>query len=180
MSRRKTIYERALILLPRAYRDRYGQPMAQMLEDMLADQSRWTAKKWILFRAMLDLPITATQQYAQLGGATMNQLPKYAKRNTMISAGLLAPFFALVAINTVRPLEGFGRSIGYLGIFVLPVVALLVGVLTLVRLLANKRLSLDAKRLRASLPGLAMFAIPLLALIIVGFAYGHDSVHILR
>lgn len=110
----------------------------------------------------------------------MNQLPTYAKRNTAIGAGLLAPFFVLVAINAVRPLEGIGKQIGYVSIFVLPLIALLVGLATLARLIAIKKLPLSIRLFRQLSAGWITLAVPLLALIIVGFAYGHDSVHILR
>jgi hypothetical protein len=177
MSRLGTTYKQVVRLLPAAYREQYGEPMIQMLEDMLDDQPSLVAKVRVWLRAMLDLPITATYQYAQLGGATMNQLPNYAKQGTAISAVLLIPFFILVAMNAIRPFTASWRQVGYIGIFILPVIALLIGVMTVAGLLASKKLSLNAKQLRQLSTGWAVLIVPILALLIVSFAYGHDSVH---
>jgi hypothetical protein len=173
-----SIYKRALIVLPSAYRDRYCEPMVQTLEDMLADQQSLIAKGRVWLHAMLDLPVTATYQYAQLGGATMNQIPNYAKQGTLVSFSLLVPFFILITINVlIHPLTNAWIGVGYFGIFILPIIALLLSVGILGRLLASKKLSLQLRSLKQIQSNWMLFAVPLLALLIVGFAFGHDSVH---
>ena len=168
------IYKQVLKLLPPTYHEHYAEPMAQTLEDMLKDQPSPVTRAQIWLRATADLVITATYQYTEEGGITMNHMPAYAKRGTLISAALLLPFFLLVTANTLHPLVAYWKSIGYVGIFILPVVALVFGVGLLIKLLAAKELSLNLKQLQSNW---VVFSVPLLALGIVIFAFGHDSVH---
>src|SRR5689334_6196478 len=141
MSLLLNIYKQALKLLPPTYKEHYAEPMAQTLEDMLKDQPSLIGRVQIWLRALADLPITTSYQYAQEGGAAMHHVPPYAKRGTLISVALLVPFFILIAINALHPLAASWKSIGYAGVFILPVVALGFGLGLLIRLLVTKKIS---------------------------------------
>lgn len=174
MSLLLTTYKAALKLLPPAYREHYAEPMVRTLEDMLKDQPSPVIRMQIWSRAMVDLPITASYQYTQEGGVTMNHMPTYVKQGTIFSFVLLLPFFILVTINVIHPLMAVWKNIGYVGVFILPVIALVFDLGILIRLLITKKLFLSLKQIQSNW---MLFVAPLLALGIVVFAYGHDTVH---
>lgn len=174
MSLLLTTYKAALKLLPPAYREHYAEPMVQTLEDMLKDELSPLARTQTWLRATADLPITASYQYAQEAGVTMNRMPTYVKQGIIFSFALLLPFFILVTINAIHPLVAVWKNIGYVGVFILPVIALVFDLGILTRLLITKKLSLSLKQIQSNW---MLFAVPLLALGIVAFAYGHDTVH---
>ncbi|HSX00479.1 MAG TPA: hypothetical protein VLH38_05575 [Patescibacteria group bacterium] len=149
--------------------------MVQTFEDMLADQPSSTAKVYVWVRAMSNLPITIVNQYIEVGGSLMNLMPNYAKRGMLAGAFLLVPFFVLVAANVIQPFAGVWKDIGYFGVFILPVVALLIGGVTLIALIASKKFTLRIKSLLQP-ASWGVLAVPVLALLIVGFAFGHDRV----
>jgi len=120
------------------------------------------------------LPITASYQYAQEGGAAMNHMPTYAKGGMLTGAVLLLPFFVLITMNVIHPLGDSLKSLGYIGVFILPVVVLGFSLSLLTQLLVTKKLSLNLKQVQSNW---VLFVVPVLALGMVIFAFGHDSVH---
>jgi uncharacterized protein (UPF0305 family) len=174
MSLLLSTYKQALKLLPPAYRDHYAEPMIQTLEDMLKDQSSSVARAQVWLRTMADLPITASYQYIHEGGATMYHMPTYAKQGTIASSILLLPFFIFVVLNVIHPLTASWNGVGYVGVFVLPTIALILGLGLLGKLLVSKELTLSLKQIQSNW---MLFAVPILALCIVGFVLGHDRVH---
>jgi amino acid permease len=172
-----TIYKQALKVLPVAYRDRYGEPMVRTLEDMIAAQTT-TAAKWnVWLRTMLDLPITTAYQYVQTGGKTMNQAPNYAKQGTMLSTVLLLPFIIVVTLNSIHPLTKSLNGLGYFSVFVLPIIALLLGLAVLGRLIAAHDLWSRLKSIKQLQNNWILLTVPILAFAMVAFAFGHDRVH---
>jgi hypothetical protein len=151
--------------------------MMQTLEDMLADQPTQLARWKLWLRTMLDLPITTAYQYAQTGGATMNQAPNYAKQGTLLSAALLLPFVIVITLNIIHPFAGVWRTVEYISVFILPVVALVMGLAVLGRLLISHDLWARVKSIKQLQNNWILLAVPLLASVIVTFAFGHDSVH---
>ena len=172
-----TIYKQALKILPVVYRNRYGEPMVRTLEDMMADQITAQAKWNVWLRTMFDLPITTAYQYAQTGGKTMHQAPNYAKQGTIVSTLLLVPFIVIVTLNSIHPLTKSWIGIGYLGVFILPLVALLLGLAILVRLFIAHDLWSRLKSIKQLQNNWILFAVPILAFAMVSFAFGHDGVH---
>ncbi|HSW98402.1 MAG TPA: hypothetical protein VLF71_01045 [Candidatus Saccharimonadales bacterium] len=172
-----TIYKQALKILPLAYRDRYGRPMVRTLEDMMADQTTARAKWIVWLRTMLDLPITTAYQYAQIGGNTMRQAPHYAKQGTVVSAALLAPSVIVVTLNSIHPLTKSWGGVGYFSVFILPVIALLLGLAILGRLLLAHDLWPRLRSVKQLQNNWILIAAPILAFVMVSFAFGHDSVH---
>jgi hypothetical protein len=171
------IYKQALKLLPTGYRDRYGEPMVRTLEDMMSDQTTVMGQWNVWLRTMLDLPITTAYQYVQIGGNTMNQAPNYARQGTMLSAVLLVPFIVVVILNSIHPLATSLSGLGYFCVFVLPVIALLLGLAILGRLIAAHDLWSRLKSIKQLQNNWILFAVPILAFAMVSFAFGHDSAH---
>lgn len=174
-----TIYRYALKLLPVAYRDHYAEPMLQTLKDMMTDQSSQRAKWKVWLRTMLDLPITTAYQYAETGGITMNHAPNYAKRGTIASAVLLLPFVIIVILNSIHLLTKPWNRVGYLSVFIMPAVALLLNLVILGRLLVSHDLWPRLKNIKQFQNNWILFTVPLLAFAIVLFAFGHDKAHCL-
>lgn len=170
------IYKLALKMLPSAYREQYAEPMVQTLEDMIADQHTQIAKWNVWLRTMIDVPITTARQYAQVGGANMKQAPNYAKQGMLLSALLLTPFVAAIIANSMHPLTDVWSSVGYVCIFILPVIALAIGLAVLGRLLLAHDLWSRVKDTRQLQANWILFAVPVLAFGMVLFAFGHDRV----
>jgi hypothetical protein len=172
-----TIYKQATRLLPAAYRDQYAEPMVQTLEDMMSGQPTRIARWKVWLRTMLDLPLTTAYQYIQIGGITMSQAPDYAKRGTLLGAVLLLPFIVAVTLNSIHPIPQHWSRMGYFSIFIMPVIALLLSLAILVRLLMANDLWSRVKDIKQLQNNWMLLMVPLLALGMALFAFGHDSVH---
>jgi len=86
MARFVTIYKRALTLLPRAYREQYGQPMARMLEDMLADPRLATNNDRVLARDWM-MPMLRSH----LAGYSAAELSAVFEKNELPFAPIAKP-----------------------------------------------------------------------------------------
>lgn len=94
------VYSRLMRFYPTDYQNRYKQEILQTTADMLDDAPDQFAKVVIWFKLAVDLPLSiAKQNFAVVGGAMHNDMPNYVKRNSLISAALLLPFFGAIAAN---------------------------------------------------------------------------------
>ena len=143
-----SIYTHLLRLYPRAYRERYGKEILQTIEDMLEETSASKDRVIISVRLITDLFITASkQQIMHIGGTMQSTTPHYIKRNGLIASAMLFPFFlAIVANNLDRLIFNqtlysswlWHAPVLLLWVFLLPVLALLVAVVSYVVYLFRK------------------------------------------
>jgi len=177
------LYKEMLKLYPASYRQKYERQMVQTVEDML-DEAHTLAQKLRLYaRLCIDTPTSISkQQVIHLGGIMAHKTPMYVKRNGVLSATLLLPFFILVVANTLNQVvfsENPWKPVAYTGIALLPIVAFVISGVTLVRWLQdqNKHGSTVWASLKNISSGWPIISPLLVALLIVGFVFGHDSVH---
>lgn len=174
------LYAKLLRLYPAEYREHYENDLLQTTADMLDHAPGRLERAGIWFQLAIDLPVNITrQQVTYAGGVMMQQTPQYVKHGVVLNALLLIPFFVLIPLNIIHPLPVSWSGVGYTGIFILPVIAFLIGVVTLAWWLFAKNSRVHSfrsllKRLDSHWP---LFAAPIVALAIVAFAFGHDSVH---
>lgn len=169
-------YSRLLKLYPAAYRQQYGPETMQTLADMLDDPDNSKAAIWI--RAAADLPLSLFKQnLIYVGGVMNNETPEYMKRNSLISALLISPFFIFVILNSlVNHSRAF--SAGWSDFFLvlilgLPALALVLSLYTLTRWMKDRKSpARSLVDLRRNWPALTTGA---LALLIVLFIPFHDS-----
>jgi hypothetical protein len=103
MAKRFPMYERMLRLYPEAYRERYAAQMLQTLEDMIDDQPTRFARLAIRLRAIAELPCSIAQQrILVIGGIMHHQTPHYLKRDALIGAILIVPFFITIASGILQ------------------------------------------------------------------------------
>lgn len=94
------IYSRLLRLYPKTYRQRYEQEILQTTADMLDDAPARSSRLGIWSSLTVDLILNiARQNFAYAGGSMSSYTPNYIKRNGMISAVLLLPFFGAITAN---------------------------------------------------------------------------------
>jgi hypothetical protein len=105
LNKRFPVYSKFLKLYPVAYRKRYEQEMLQTTADMLDDAPSRSTKIAIWSKLAIDLPVNVSKQQLQYAGGIMhNSIPNYVKRNSLISAALLLPFFGAIAANGIDKL----------------------------------------------------------------------------
>jgi hypothetical protein len=103
LTKRFPRYSKLLHLYPISYRKQYGEQMLQTLADML-DNSSSSARAGIWLRTAIDTPLSIVQQQAILTGRVMAQdMPRYVKRNSLVAALFLLPFFSILTINSLVP-----------------------------------------------------------------------------
>ncbi|HET9721549.1 MAG TPA: hypothetical protein VFP32_00780 [Candidatus Saccharimonadales bacterium] len=107
-----------------------------------------------------------------------NQTPDYVKRNSIISGILIAPFFIFVIVNDLdnhKLPSTPGWNVLYLSMILgLPVAAMILSVVTWVKLAWSDKKRRSFLNLRLSWP---IITTTVLALIIVLFVPFHDSTH---
>jgi len=171
-------YSQLLRLYPARYRKRYGDEILQTLADMLDYAASPAERRRVWVRTALDLPLAATQQQLITIGETMHESP-FIKRSSIISALLLLPFFAALAVNGLdkalrnQTLYHSGLwSMPWLGLWVL-YLPLLAGTIALVSIviiiMRNHKISLSATWPLVGVLGVSLS--------IVGMVLFHDSVH---
>lgn len=177
-------YSKLLGLYPEPYRKEYKEQMLQTLADMLDDPDR--SRRGVWTRTIVDFPLSLIgQQLHYLGGAMANQMPNYIKRNSLLGAWLVAPFFVFLVVNAVfqdRVQNTFlwHNNILFMWLIFLPALAVLFNLISLIRWL-NDRHHTSKKSLWRTLfdfknnwPALAVI---LVGLGILALVIGHDSVH---
>ena len=99
------IYSKLLKLYPKNYRERYEEEILLTTSDMLENSKTFSEKVAIWSSLALDLPLNiARQNFNYIGGTMHNNMPNYVKRNSLISALLLLPFFIAIAANGIDKL----------------------------------------------------------------------------
>jgi hypothetical protein len=178
------IYQQILRAYPASYRDKYERQMLETAEDMLADARTPYQKITVFVRLAIDTPVSVTkQQFASVGGIMTNQTPTYVKQSSLVSGALLLPFFVLIVVNALTHIFTVAtdpwKTVLYISVFFLPVAALMLSVITFVAWIQDRHT--HGVRVATSLHDIAhgwpMITTLLIALVIVGFAFGHDSVH---
>lgn len=128
------IYSRLLRLYPVAYQRQYGEEMLQTLADMLDDPEHSKAATWL--RTSFDLPLSVSkQQLIYTGAAMTHDNPNYLKRNTLLSALLLAPFSLALIVSALDHGAVMGRYrlvFSYATLVFLPAIAFLISTMTFV------------------------------------------------
>jgi hypothetical protein len=178
-------YRQLLKLYPSGYRRDYEAQMLQTLADMLDDPERSRTAVW--FSTILDLPISITRQQISSTAAAMTTTPDYLKHYALTGAWMVAPFFLLVLLNglsgqLLRHTIFWQTNALYAWLILLPGLAALLNLVAWARwVLQNHRDSkLSTWRAMADIRrGWPALAVVVIGVSIIGFTYGHDSVHCL-
>lgn len=185
LTKRFPRYSRLLRLYPPSYQAEYGEQMLQTLADMLDNAQ--PGEKWrIWLRTGLDFsPSIIKQQLSYEGGIMANQMPSYIKRNGLIGAGLVAPFFVFVIINSFIDHDlshslVWHTNVLFTWLVILPGLAVILNAAALLRWLLKQRppaktsLWRRVVDLRHNWPAIGVVIVGLGILL---FVFGHDSVH---
>lgn len=186
LNKRFPHYSKLLALYPAAYRKKYGEQMLQTLADMLDDASSPASRAAIWTRTVLDLPISLIhQQLSYASHAFAQETPSYVKRNALIAALLLVPFFVIVVANDLTA-HGLYRTwlwhdhVLFAWIVALPALALGISLVTFIGWLVQNRRKQSFWRnvldVRHSWP---LLVVGVIGLGIIGLVLFHDSVHCL-
>jgi hypothetical protein len=183
MAKRFPLYQRLLRLYPASYRKKYADQMLQTLGDMLDDQPSKAARVLVWSRVITELPLSIAGQNIITLGGTMSTTPQFVKRNTILGSALIVPFFVTVIVNSFsQQVFSSGSTWHYpamASVVYLPVIATLLLLGTFMSWLYQKkkrdnigfwRSLLDVKH------NWLMLVVGGLALLIVAFVFGHDSV----
>jgi hypothetical protein len=178
-------YRRLLKLYPKAYRQEYAAQTLQTLADMLDDPEHSRLNVWT--RTLLDLPVSVLRQQISCTAAAMTTTPTYLKHYARSGAWMVAPFFLLVALNSLggqalRRSVLWHTNVLFTWLILLPALAALLNLAAWLHWVGQTRRErgVSAWRavtdLRRSWPALAVTVI---GIGIIAFVYGHDSVHCL-
>jgi hypothetical protein len=173
-------YATLLKLYPAAYKKRYGREILQTLADMLDDPENSKTAVWT--RTILDLPISvAKQQIIYTGGIMSNETPYYVKRNAIIGAGLITPFFVIVFSRVLQNNTHISTSVVWqssllITLVMLPFIAFLLNLATFLKW-SHQRKKTFWKSLLDFRHNWMMLAIGGLGLLIFLFVPFHDSAH---
>jgi len=183
LAKRFPRYSKLLYLYPVSYRKEYGEQMLQTLADMLDDPQQSHTSIWL--RITLDFPLSVLkQQVTYTGEAMATAMPTYIKRNALIGAGLIAPFFIILTINGIlgNRLQSswlWQSWVLFIWLIVLPALAVACNLAAWIRW---SRAARETKQslwriltdFRLSWPALTMM---ILGMGILGLVFFHDSVH---
>jgi len=177
-------YSKLLYLYPVSYREQYGEQMLQTLADMLDDPQQSRASTWV--RISLDFPLSVVkQQVTYTGEAMATTMPSYIKRNAVLGAWLVAPFFLFIILNGILGDRLYHSwfwhtRVLFIWLIVLPSLAVLFNLVSWLRWVQSRRR--ETKKgtvailadVRRSWPALAMVV---MGVGILGIVFFHDSVH---
>lgn len=174
------IYRLLCSLYPKAYRARYEDQIMATAEDMLSAASSPIVRSTVITKLVFELPGSIIKQqvvaaqHSPAGGIVM-QGDKLARLNAL----LMAPFFVLIALNAYVRTVATWHTVMYIGIVVLPIIALAVGAsVSIWVIFLNMDRTASYRRIPVILArNWQIASSALLALFIVGFVFGHDSVH---
>ena len=134
------IYSKLLKLYPKNYRERYEEEILLTTSDMLENAKTFSEKVAIWSSLAVDLPLNiARQNFNYIGGTMHNNMPHYVKRNSLISALLLLPFFTAIIANGLDKLINnstlynswlWGRTALLVWVFYLPALAFIVSLIS--------------------------------------------------
>jgi hypothetical protein len=184
LNKRFPRYSKLLALYPAGYRADYGEQMLQTLADMLDDPEKSRVAVWL--RTTLDFPLSVVrQQITYTGEAMANTTPTYIKRNALLGAWLVAPFFVFIVLDALmnQRLQHswvWHTKALFIWLVVLPGLAVIFNLAALLRWIRFRRTEtkqsvwrtlLDVRRNWPVL-GMALVGLAILALV-----FFHDSVH---
>lgn len=182
LRKRFPIYSQLLKLYPMSYRQKYSQQTLQTLADMLDDSENSKTVVWLT--TVLDLPLSLTKQNLIYAGAIMKtETPYYVKRNAVLSATLLLPFFVIVASRTLQHNHLYSsfawQSSLWITLLVMPIMAFLLSVYTFLKWSHGRKMPLW-KSLQDIRRSWMMVGVGLLALAIAIFVPFHDVAHCVK
>lgn len=175
-------YSKLLLLYPADYRAEYGEQMLQTLADML-DDPKHGKTAWA--RTILDFPLSVIKQQLSYSGEDMtNTMPVYIKRNALLGAWFVAPFFVFVILNALmhdrlRDSWVWHTQALFIWLILLPGLAAIFNLAALLRWTNTRRRETKNSAwktltdFRLNWPALGM---ALLGLAILVFVFGHDSI----
>jgi hypothetical protein len=181
LDKRFPYYRKLLRLYPEPYRKAYSEQMLQTLADMLDDTPGRTQRMGIWVDLVFDFPTSlANQQLKYAGGIMTHETPSYVRRNAIIGAALLAPFFIVIASNIlsnhhVASSTAWNRFFFAL-IVILPGLAFLLNVATFLAWATHRKIPFW-KSLFDFYHNWPTLLTAGLALVIVAFVPFHDSAH---
>ena len=189
LERRFPLYSYLLKLYPPAYKAEDRQQMLQTLADMLDNAPTQQQQVGVWLRVFADLPYSLAKENILYTGSVMaHDMPRYVKRNSLLGACLLVPFFILVAAHAANS-QSLQASIFwhthvlFVWLILLPVLAGLITSSSFAYWLQERHrqsppssLWRELFDLRRNWPMLIVLAA---ALGILAIVFGHDSVHCL-
>jgi hypothetical protein len=95
-------YRTLLKLYPSAYRYEYEEEMLETMRAMLADSKGRTERWWLFWRACKDYVVSLTQQNITAYEVARITMPRYVKQYSLLSTGLVMPFFFICAYNSLN------------------------------------------------------------------------------
>jgi hypothetical protein len=99
---RSAIYRHLLKLYPAGYRAKFGEEMADVVAEMLAEAPNGAARSRIWLRIAADYPASVLSQHLEAAVLAWSyETPNYVKRNGLIAGLLLVPFAAAVTANAL-------------------------------------------------------------------------------
>lgn len=177
-------YSKLIRFYPLPYRHEYSEQMLQTLADMLDDPELRRSTVWA--RTVLDFPLSvANQQFNYLGEAMASTTPAYIKRNALLGACLLAPFFFFIILNSLMHQRlhnswAWHTNVLLAWLILLPSLAVLFNFATMLRWAQTRRKEnkISAwKALGDVRHNWPAFGVILVGLAILALVLGHDSVH---
>ncbi len=190
LAKRFPLYSRLIRLYPRAYRREYGEQMLQTLADMLDNAENGRDRVVIWLRAIIDLPLSITQQQViTAGGIMTHETPRYSKQGSLAGAVLLLPFFSALAANGLNKVFYnhdlfhswlWSDPILLVWVILLPSLALIVSGVTFLRWSTDRRKhgrTSSWKLLTDWRHNWPMLTVLLVSLGILSMVFFHDSVH---
>lgn len=178
-------YRQLLKLYPSSYRRDYETQMLQTLADMLDDPERSRTAVWI--DTILDLPISVIRQQVSCTATAMMTTPNYLKHYAVTGAWMVAPFFLLVALNSLdgqalrHTMLWHTRAL-FVWLILLPGLAVMLNFAAWACWVRQNRRDNKLSVWRAMADfrrGWPALAVAVIGLSIIAFTYGHDSVHCL-
>jgi hypothetical protein len=94
-------YRLLLKLYPKAYRQEYADEMLATLQEMFAAAPSARDKRQLVVRIIKDYVLSLSRQNLYATTSSFNAAPYPIKRDTAISASLVAPFFIIFTYNTL-------------------------------------------------------------------------------
>src|SRR5579864_9154755 len=100
LEERFPLYNWLLKLYPPAYQKQYHEQMLLTLADMLDDRDNNKFAVWL--RTALDLPLSLVKQnLIYVGDIMAHDTQPYVKRNSLVGAFLIVPFFLFLIMNSL-------------------------------------------------------------------------------
>jgi hypothetical protein len=96
------VYRKLLKLYPANYRQEFEAEMLNTMEAMLNDASSRGERWRLLWRACKDYLLSLTRQNMLAFDEIADDMPRYLKRSSYLSTGLVLPFFYVCLYNSLN------------------------------------------------------------------------------